>query len=290
MVNQVYQAHTMEEALNWLDQHKEKAKLIAGGTDLIIKLREGGMMPAVLIDISNMQDTKHIEERDQRIILGSTATFTDIQQSQIFQKRLIAIAQAAQSVGSPQIRHRATVGGNICNASPAADLLPPLLAMNTKALLQSKEASRLLPLEELLTGKETTCLLPEEMLKSIEFSSLGKGEGLGFSKLSVRNALAIARISMAVYLQLDDKGNCRDIRIASGALGLKAQREKNVESLVKDQPLDKKMIETASKALETNTLERLAGRKTLPFKRYAVQGVFQEALEQAMELCVRRDI
>lgn len=290
MVNQVYQAGSVDEVLEWLHQYQEKAQLIAGGTDLIIKLRQGTESPAILIDISEIKETSTLKEKDHRISLGSTVTFTTIQQHGFFQNRMKAMAEAAQSVGSPQIRNRATVGGNICNASTAADLLPPLLAMDAVALVQSKDRPRIVPLESFLTGKETTDLMPTEMLISLDFSTLREGEGLGFSKLSVRNALAIARISVAVYLQLDEHGLCRNIRIASGALGIKAQREKNVESLLKNQILDERAIEDASKALEANALERLAGRKTLPFKRYAVQGVFQEALEQARNLCLGRNI
>lgn len=282
MVQNVYQVHEMKQALELLHQHNGQAKLLAGGTDLIIKMREGHVKPAVLIDISSITTTSVIEEKDREIHIGSTATFSEIQNHSLFQERLKAVAVAARSVGSPQIRNRATLGGNICNASPAADLLPPLLALGAVTALRSRESSRFLPLKDFLTGKEKTALRPEEMLERVSFLKLGEGEGLGFSKLGIRNALAIARLSMAVYLKLDQAGFCEEARVASGALGLTAQRETELEHFLRQRSIDEATIDEAAQLLEKTTADRLAGRSTLPFKRHAVQGVFRDALSQAM--------
>ncbi|MEN1759033.1 FAD binding domain-containing protein [Anoxynatronum sibiricum] len=289
MVQKVYQVHEIQQALELLHQHTHQAKLLAGGTDLIIKMREGHVKPAVLIDISSMDKTRIIEAQGHEIHIGSTATFSEIQEHPLFQEDLAAIAAAARSVGSPQIRNRATIGGNICNASPAADLLPPLLAMEAMTVLRSKEASRLLPLSDFLVGKEKTALKSEEMLERVWFRQLEDRSGLGFSKLGIRNALAIARLSMAVYLKLDATGRCLKARVASGALGLTAQRENEVEAFLQQQVIDETIIDQAAQVLERTTAQRLAGRSTLPFKRHAVQGVFRDALSQALKSSLRRE-
>lgn len=288
MVQEVYQTHMLSEALQLLHQYGAEAKVIAGGTDLIIQLRNGHVSPKVLIDISAIEEIKDIREMDNFIEVGSTASFTSIETHQLFENKLEAIATAARSIGSPQIRNRATIGGNICNASPAADLLPPLLALDAIAILKSSEQTRMMPLSELITGKEQTALRPDEMLERIRFRRPGPRSGLGFSKLGVRNALAIARISMAVYVEWDATELCREIRIASGALGIKAQREVDVESFVKGKKLDERVIDETAAFLEESTVKRLAGRSTLPFKRLAVQGVFRQAVECALRDLDRR--
>jgi CO/xanthine dehydrogenase FAD-binding subunit len=288
LVQNVYQAIDTESTLNLLNQHQGDAKILAGGTDLIIQMREGNVSPPVLIDISSIIETREIKEQNNTIELGSTATFTDIENHALFSNGLSAIANAARSIGSPQIRNRATVGGNICNASPAADMLPPLLAMDAMVVLKSQQQTRVLPLSEFVTGKEKTLLKVDELLEKIRFQALNLNAGLGFSKLGVRNALAIARLSMAVYVERDANGICQNIRIASGALGLMAQREWDVETFMKGKCLNSSLFGDVSAFLEESTMKRLAGRSTMNFKRYAVQGVFRQALDEALESSERR--
>jgi len=288
LVQHVYQAKDTESTLTLLHQHHNDAKILAGGTDLIIQMREGNASPQVLIDISSIPETREIKEHNNTIEMGSTATFTDIEEHALFTNGLSAIAKAAKSVGSPQIRNRATVGGNICNASPAADMLPPLLAMDAMVVLKSKQQTRVLPLSEFVTGKEETLLKSDELLEKIRFQNLNTNEGLGFSKLGIRNALAIARLSMAVYFQWDENKICQNIRVASGALGLKAQREYDVEAFMKGKCLNNSLFAEVAELLEESTMKRLAGRNTMNFKRFAVQGVFRQALDEAMECSERR--
>ncbi len=288
LVQNVYQAKDTETALNLLNQHQSEAKILAGGTDLIIQMREGNVSPPVLIDISSIHETREIKEQSNTIELGSTATFTDIEKHILFNHCLSAIAKAARSIGSPQIRNRATVGGNLCNASPAADMLPPLLAMDAMVVLKSKHQTRVLPLSEFVTGKEQTLLQVDELLEKIRFQNLTSNEGLGFSKLGIRNALAIARLSMAVYLEWDENHMCKNVRIASGALGLNAQREWDVERFMKGKHLNNSLFAEVAALLEESTMKRLAGRNTMNFKRYAVQGVFKQALDEALEGMDRR--
>lgn len=290
LVQNVYQAKDTDSTLNLLNQYQDEAKIVAGGTDLIIQMREGIVSPPVLIDISSILEIREIKEENNTIEMGSTATFTDIEKHVLFKHSLSAIAKAARSIGSPQIRNRATVGGNICNASPAADMLPPLLAMDAMVVLKSKQQTRVMPLSEFVTGKEETLLKADELLEKIRFQNLNPNEGLGFSKLGVRNALAIARLSIAVYVEWDENGICQNIRIASGALGLKAQREWDVETFMKGKCLNSDLFEKVAVFLEESTMKRLAGRSTMNFKRYAVQGVFKQALDEALEGMERRTI
>ena len=288
MVQNVFQAMNTDSALNLLHQYQGDAKILAGGTDLIIQMREGHVTPRVLVDISSMEETREIKEQNHTVELGSTATFTDIEKHNVFNSGLSAIAKAARSIGSPQIRNRATVGGNICNASPAADMLPPLLVMDAMVVLKSKRQTRVLPLSDFITGKEETMLEADEMMEKIRFQRVGSCAGLGFSKLGIRNALSIARLSMSVYIEWDENKNCKNVRIASGALGLKAQREWDVENFMKNRRMDQNLIDEAAAVLEESTMQRLAGRSTMNFKRHAVQGVFRQALEEALDGMERR--
>lgn len=284
LAQEVYQVKDTETTLILLSKYQREAKLLAGGTDLIIQMREGHVKPRVLIDISSLKDTCEIKVESNTIEIGGTVTFTDIDRHEAFQGNLSALANAARSIGSPQIRNRATVGGNICNASPAADMLPPLLAMEAMVVLKSQRRVRVLALSEFITGKEKTVLEPDELMGKIRFQKLGANAGLGFSKLGVRNALAIARLSMAVYVTWDNDGTCLNIRIASGALGIKAQREHGIEDFLKGKKLTPQNLDEASKRFEEETVQRLAGRSTVHFKRHAVKGVFRQAINEAMQV------
>jgi CO/xanthine dehydrogenase FAD-binding subunit len=272
----------MDEALQLLQRFGNQAKLIAGGTDLMIQLRDRKISPAVLIDISSISETGAIRLADQFVEIGGTATFTEIEKNAIFGGSMTALAMAARSVGSPQIRNRATAGGNICNASPAADMIPPLLALDAVLILKSSNRTRVVPLDAFITGNGQTQIQPDEMLVKIRFRKMPALSGLGFSKLGIRNALAIARLSMSVMVVMDSENRCRDIRIASGALGVRAQREKEMEAYMQGKMIDASVTDHSASLLEEITVKRLTGRSTLPFKRHAVQGVFREALGQAL--------
>jgi carbon-monoxide dehydrogenase medium subunit/xanthine dehydrogenase FAD-binding subunit len=271
----VHQGKNIEDVLCYLTKH-ENCKIIAGGTDLIIQMREKKISPGALIDISSIQELKEIKEEDDFIEIGAAVTFADIVESPVFDGRLYGLKKACKLVGSPQIRNMGTIGGNIINGSPAADSVPPLLCLNSILVFRSLKGLREVKLEDYFKYKDQVGIREDEVLTAIRFR---RPEGyLNFAKLGLRKALAISRISMAAMVYLDEEGRIRDIAIASGSLGKYPMRERRVEEYLLGKELNERTIDEGLEVLIKATDERLMGRSTYPYKRRAVESLFREVL------------
>jgi len=285
-LREVFKAKNLNEVLELLDQYKERGKIIAGGTDIVIDLRHGRISPEALIDISSVDELAFIKEVDEYIEIGAATTFTTIANSQDLNDRLNGLKEAARSVGSPQIRNRGTIGGNICNGSPAADTVPPLLALGSKAIIRSNDGEREVSLDEFFLDKGKVDLKDNEILFSLKFKNPTSNQGVSFSKLGLRKALAISRICTSVYAHLDEDGKCKEIRIANGSLGKYALREREVENFFIGKDMNsEKAIEEGINLLNEEVSKRLAGRSTVEFKSEAVKGTFRKAITEALDAC-----
>lgn len=278
-VKKAYIARNIEEVLDILNKEKEKAKILAGGTDVLVKIRNKAIEPEILIDITKIKELRFIKEENGFIEIGAASTFTDIVKSEIFENNLYGFKKACKLVGSPQIRNKGTIGGNIINGSSAADSIPPLLCLEAVLVYRSKDSEREVSLEEFYTDKENKNIRQNELLTEIRFK---RPEGrLSFSKLGLRKALAIARISNSILLKVEE-GKIVDAKVASGALGLYPLRERTVEDYLIGKSFDNEVKEEAFKLLQEAMRERLEGRSTFPYKKVAVEHTFKEALEEVM--------
>ncbi|WP_034327571.1 FAD binding domain-containing protein [Alkaliphilus transvaalensis] len=282
-INKTFQETEVEAVLSLLDQYQDNSKIIAGGTDIIIQLHQGRVNPEVLIDISNLNEIKEIKQIEGRILIGSATTFTSLMKSQVIPKNLWGLIEAASQVGSPQIRNAATIGGNICNGSPAADIVPPLLALNSQLVIANKMTERKVPLETFFIDKGKVDLKNNELLSYIEFENIKENQGLGFTKLGLRKALAISRISVAVFLEMKD-GCFNEIRIATGSCGKFAIREKEVEDFMRNKQVTDELIEAGANLYSNIILKRLAGRHGSDYKSEAIKGIFKDGLGKATHL------
>ncbi|ABR50642.1 molybdopterin dehydrogenase, FAD-binding [Alkaliphilus metalliredigens QYMF] len=284
-VKKVYRGKTVAEVLELLEQYGSRSYVIAGGTDAIIQLREKHIDPEVMVDISSVKEIQFIRESQDEIVIGGGTNFTSISESPMLQGRVKGLAQAARMVGSPQIRNTATIGGNICNASPAADIVPPLLALEAEVVIEKKGEKRRIPLDTFLMGKGKLDLKPEELVTAICFKRPKDGQGLGFGKLGLRKALAISRIATAIFISIDEKGTCKEIKIASGAVGTRGLREREVETIFTGKVLTEEVIDEGLQQLSHVVGQRLAGRSTADFKATAVKGICRQALLAALASC-----
>lgn len=279
---EVYKGNSIGEVLELLEKYNGEAKLIAGGTDIIINMREGKVSPKALIDISGTKELLGVRGSGQYIEIGSAATFTEIAENPLFKGNLFGISKACRSVGSPQIRNRGTIGGNIANGSSAADSVPPLLCLDSTIVLESKKGKREMSLEEYYRDHLT--IGGNELLSTIRFNKPGKKQALSFAKLGLRKALAISRISIACLLELDKDNRLKTIKIASGSLGRHPMREYKVEEFLLHKILTSQIIDEGIKALQQSMDERLGGRSTLAYKRLAIEKVFKEAIDNGIEM------
>lgn len=281
-IEKIHKVFDIDSTLILLEKNKAKALLLAGGTDLLVHLREEKNRGSIIIDISDVKEMKKIEIKESEIVLGALTTFSVIVQNDYIKENVVGLWKAAKSIGSPQIRNMATMGGNICNASPAADIVPPLLVLGATLKVKSIEGERCLDLSEFYSGKGKTTLKTNEMVISIEIPHLkNTKEHIGFEKLGSRNALAISKISCAVYLEAQDK-LINNIRIASGALGGYPLREYIVEEYMKGKVLNDEIIEATAIRYSEVLEKRLSGRSSCEYKKEAARGVLKKAIYNAV--------
>jgi carbon-monoxide dehydrogenase medium subunit len=199
-------------------------RVVAGGTDLIPQLRAGRLAVKQLVDLSRLDNLRYIVRDAGTVHIGALTTFDTLLRSPLLNQCAPALAQAAGLVGAVQTRNRGTIGGNVANASPAGDTLPPLLAMNALVTLFSVRGKRTLPLASLLLGPRETAIAADEILHHVSLPSLPSAARSVYLRHGRRKGQAISIASAAVVLQLDDQGRIRDARVALGAVAPTAIR------------------------------------------------------------------
>jgi len=241
--SETYLASTLKQALEF--KSRRNIAVVAGGTDILVRLHDAIEKPSLLV-LDGIPQLRKINVTEKQIIIGSLVTFTEIEESAALRKYAPQLCQAASVAGSVQIRNRATVGGNIANASPAGDLIPPLYALGASLELMSSKGKRVIDIEEFFTGPGRTVLKWNELITGIK---IRKARNLGFfARLGTRKALAISKVSVAVNFVLK-AGKVTDIRIALGAVAPTVIRTQVAEELLENQILNSDNIEKAALAV-----------------------------------------
>jgi len=240
----VHRPKILEEALELLAT-LEKAKPIAGGTDLIPLMREVEVEVEHLIDLGGIGELRFIEEEDGYIRIGATTTLSDLVDSTLIASKAPALWEAASSMGSVQIRNRGTIGGNLCNASPAADLAPPLIALGAEAEIRSVDEARWIPVEEVFAGPKVNSLAGDELLTSVRFKIPPRGAGSAFEKIGRRRGVTLALVNAAAYIELEGE-TCRSARIALGAVAERPLRLREAEGRLMGERVSEELIEEVS--------------------------------------------
>jgi CO/xanthine dehydrogenase FAD-binding subunit len=273
---------TLEEAVELLWKAEGRAKIIAGGTDLVIALRNGNHSPQFIIDITRVEALRKIGEKNGTISVGAAVTHSEIASSPLVKKYGKVISDAASEIGSPQIRNIGTIGGNIVNASPAADTIPPLMVLNAMGRVVSGEGEKEVPLPQLFKGPYETDLKPHELLTQITFPKLPADVRSSFIRLARRNAMAIARTSVAILLQ-SKKDRIEDIRISVGSVTPIPQRMSEAEVFLKGKSPDRETLKRASLKVSETMIHRSGIRPSTSYKRPVVEALFIRAMRKAIE-------
>ncbi|MCP4631352.1 MAG: xanthine dehydrogenase family protein subunit M [candidate division Zixibacteria bacterium] len=214
---EVYSSSNLTEALEILAS--KKPVVIAGGTDILVQIKGRVIpIPKNILDIDSIKSLRFIKKKRNKIVIGPLVTYEDILNSELLREFTPHLFQAAYEVGAPQIRSRGTIGGNIVNASPAGDSIPPLYTLNTDLTLKSVKGERKVNISKFFKGPRKTSLRKNELLTEIEFE-IPKGKTFSFFKrLGTRKALAIAKVSVAGQLLIAD-GLIKSASIALGSVG-----------------------------------------------------------------------
>ena len=238
-------------ALQLLGNLREKAKVIAGGTDLLPLLREDILVPTHVVDISNLAELNFIREENGLIKIGGATKMRSIEKSKIVQHKIPMFADAAQLVGEIGVRNIATLGGNLVNASPAGDTAPPLLVLDASVTLRNSKIERTVRLENFFVHVKKTIVQPDEILTEVKIPIPPSASGGAFLRLAKRGGNIISIVSAAALVSLKN-GVCKTVRIAMGSVAPTPIRIPNAEAILENsKPTETKIREAAEKIKQT---------------------------------------
>jgi len=274
--------HSWEEAVDLLQDLGPQARPLAGGTDLMILIERGQLSPSHLISLDRIRGWDALQ-LDGGLRLGAGTTYRQIERGLLPEGPHAALLESARQIGGVQVRNVATVAGNLCNASPAADAVPPLLAMDASLLLYGPAGEHEVPVEEFITGPGENLLGAAELVKEIRVPALPDGTSTAFLKAGRRAAMEISVVCVAARLTLAE-GACKSARIALGAVGPTPLRAKEAEQALQGRPLTNATAREAARLAAEATRPISDVRASAEYRRY----MSEVMVRRALELCYRR--
>lgn len=273
----------IDEVLSMLDRWKNDAKVIAGGTDLIPLMRDRLAAPKCLIDINRLSELDFIKEKENTIHIGALSRLATIENSNLVQEKAPVLADAASQVGSIQIRNVGTIGGSLVNASPAADVAPPLLVREAKVKARTLQGEREIPLSEFFAGVKKTVLRNNELLTEIIVPEKPSHTGESFLKIGKRNALIISIASAATSMTLSN-GKCEKVRIALGSVAPTPIRAQKTETFLEGKEVNERTITEASKLVAGDISPITDFRASAEYRREVSNVLVKRVLRKAAEI------
>jgi carbon-monoxide dehydrogenase medium subunit len=302
---------TLGEALSLLNEHGKKAKLIAGGTDVIVMIKQKVMMPEVLISLLGIPGLDQIQY-DGTLRVGPMVTHRAIEKSEVIRKEFSALADAVDVLGSIQIRNVATIGGNICTAAPSADTATPLLVLGAQAKIKSLSEERTVPIEDFFTGPGETILKKGEILTELIIPKPLPNTGSAYWKLQRRLALDLPILGVSVLLSLDkgtvscsdmlctsspissilhtmeqDELVCKEVRIALGVAAPTPMRAIKAEKLLRGKKISDELLEEVSKTASEEAQPRDTLRGEAWYRRDMIRVLMKRMAMKCIERVVR---
>ena len=285
-IKALYEAESVAHATELLLAHPE-AKVIAGGSDVLIQMREGRLAGATLVSIYGLDELRGVSmEADGTIRIGSLTSFSHITKSSIIEEHIRVLGEAVDMVGGPQIRNIGTIGGNTCNGVTSADSASTLVAYDAIVELTGAEGKRLVPIREfyIKAGKvdlrpgeiETAILIPKESYEGC------KGH---YIKYAMRNAMDIATCGCSANVKLSaDKKTIERARLAYGVAGPVPMRAPSAEAAANGKPVSAETVEAFAKAALDDVNPRTSWRATKEFRLHLVEELARRALSEAIRL------
>ena len=302
---------TLDEALSLLNQYGEKAKLIAGGTDVIVMIKQKTMAPDILISLQGIPGLDQIQYNGT-LNIGPMVTHRAIEKSEIIRKNFTALTDAADVLGSVQIRNVATIGGNISTAAPSADTAPPLLALGAQIKLKSMKIARTIPIEQFFIGPGETILEKGEILTEILIPKPLPNTGSAYWKLQRRLALDLPILGVGVLISLDkatvtcsdllcttssistvlhsleeEELICKEIRIALGVAAPTPIRAKRAEELLRGRKLSDELLEKVAFTASEEAQPRDSIRGEAWYRRDMIKVLVKRMVMRTLERVLR---
>lgn len=283
---ELLQPRSLQEALEMKKNYRERAKILAGGTDLLVLLKDGKLKAETVMSLGGVRELNFIRSEGGGVTLGALASHRDVALSPLMQQRYPDLVEACSQVGAVQIQNLGTVGGNICNASPAADAAPPLLSMDALLTLASTRGERRVSINEFFLGPRQTVLEPDEILKEISLPQAAGRRGATYLKLGRREAMEIAIVGIGVAVHLNGSDQLiSECRIAMGSVAPTPLRARTAEEVINNKEVTNELIDevaaVAAEAARPISDVRATAEYRLDMIRVLCRRAMQAALERA---------
>jgi len=274
---------SVDECLQILAKRGPDTKVVAGGTDLLPQLKNGVLKPGWVVDLSAVAELRTISDApDGRLRIGASVTARELELDARVRSRFPALAESAAMVGSVQVRNLATLGGNLCNAAPSADMAPPLLALDAEAVIAGPSGQRRVPMASFFLGVRRTVLAPGELLLEIVVPAQGTHSGGNYLRHTPRRELDIAVVGVASQITLAG-GKCTAARIALAAVAPVPLRATDAEQALVGQPLTPQQIERAADLASGAARPIDDHRGSIEFRNHLVRVLTRRTLTTALE-------
>jgi len=273
---------SVDECLTVLAQRGSEAKLVAGGTDLLPQMKNGVTRPGCVVDISRLSELRSIAlDASGGLRLGAAVAARQIERDARLAKAFPSLVESAALVGSIQIRNLATVGGNLCNAAPSADMAPPLIALEAEAVIAGPKGRRRVPLASFFEGVRTTVLGPDELLIELVVPAPGPRSGGHYLRHTPRRELDIAVVGVASQITLSN-GVCGKARISLASVAPTPVRATAAERMLEGQPLTKERVEEAATLAVEAARPISDQRGSAEFRKHLVRVLTRRTLTTAL--------
>lgn len=264
-------ASSIKEAIEMFNSKKDRAAYMAGGTDLLVQIKKGKKRPEFVIDLKGIKEMNGILLNDDSIVIGALTSIRTLECSSIIKENIPLLSQGAEKLGSIQVRNKATVGGNLCNASPAADTAAPLLALDATAIIHGDSGSRKIGLKDFFCGPGLTIIKNGEILTHLVIPKSSGYQGFLYYKLSTRRAMDLSFVGVAILLEIDKTYRIHKARISLSAVAPTPIRIPSAERILEGEILNDRLARESSE-LASQTSQPISDlRASAEYRRQMVR-------------------
>jgi len=282
-LQQYFTPGSVQEALSLLSEYGQKARVLSGGTDLLMQIKHRELLPDYLVSIGGISELDYIKHDPSiGLRIGVLTKVANIANSPLVKGKFSILAQAASMLGTPSIRNQATLGGNFCNAAPSADTAPPLIALGASVKIVSMAGEKVLPVEDFFVGPGQTILQPGQLLTEIQVPNLLAHSGGVYLKQKKRRGADLAVVGVAAWVVMEGE-ILKDVRVALGAVAPTPIRAKKAEEILRGKKWNAELLEKASQAAsgEAKPIDDVRG--SADYRRKLVAVLTRRAVEQAVQ-------
>jgi carbon-monoxide dehydrogenase medium subunit len=276
-----FEPETLEDAIELLSKYGREAKVLAGGTDLLVKMKQRVIEPKYIINIKRIRELAFIERREDYVAIGAATKLRTLEKSELIRTKFPALYEAIKSMAGIQVRNMATIGGNLCNASPAADTAPPLLVLDAKLKLLSKEGVRVISIGDFFIGPGRTILKPNELLTEILIPYSDEGVASAFIKIA-RTAMDLAKVNVAASLKTENEV-ITDVKIALGSVAPTPIRAFEAEKSLIGKEYNEENVRIAAEIASKEIKPITDIRSTAEYRREVTKVIVRDVLMKAYE-------